>query len=58
MARISSAVLVHTKGSHRSLQPSMKTSIALMSSVTLVEGAAAGGLAGDDGDEDFDQVHP
>jgi hypothetical protein len=37
LARISSAVLVHRKGSHRWFQASMKTSMALVSSLTLVK---------------------
>ena len=37
MVRISSAVLVHTKGSQRSFQPSMKASMEAMSCLTLVK---------------------
>src|SRR6478672_13159084 len=52
-----SASLVQTKGWQRSFQPSMNPD-RLDQITDGVEGAAADGLAGDDPEEDLDQVQP
>jgi hypothetical protein len=56
--RISSAVLVHTKGWQRSFQPSTKARILALRSLTEPKGSAVDGLAFDDAEPDLDEVEP
>ena len=53
LLRMSSAVLVQTKGSRRSFQPSMKVSIVVTRSFTEVRVPRRMALSGDDPEEDL-----